>query len=166
MLEVLRGPWADARVLDLYAGSGALGLEALSRGAASVVLVESDRAAAATIRANADAVRRPGLDGGVAGGVDRSVDRSIDVQQQAVARWLRAPARADFDVVFCDPPYTTSSADVGTVVVELAASGRLAAGALVVLERSARDPGWQWVDGFEPVRDRRYGEAHLWIARW
>jgi 16S rRNA (guanine966-N2)-methyltransferase len=162
MLEVLRGPWADTRVLDLYAGSGALGLEALSRGAASVVLVESDRAAAATIRTNADAVRRPGLDGGV----DGEVDRSVDVQQQTVARWLRGSVHWDFDVVFCDPPYSTSSTDVATVVAELAASGRLAAEALVVLERSARDPDWQWPDRFEPVRDRRYGEAHLWIARW
>ncbi|MCL2089658.1 MAG: 16S rRNA (guanine(966)-N(2))-methyltransferase RsmD [Micrococcales bacterium] len=139
------GAVADARVLDLYAGSGALGLEALSRGAASAVLVESDAAAARVCRAN---VRALDL-----------VDRA-QVVQTTVERYLaQAPARAD--LVLADPPYALD--DLDDVLTALVAV--LAPGGTVVVERAARSAPLRWPDGLVPDDDRRYGETHVWTAR-
>jgi 16S rRNA (guanine966-N2)-methyltransferase len=147
-------------VLDLYAGSGALGLEALSRGASVVDLVESDKDAVTTIRANLE-------------GVARATGPSVaHVHRQPVERWLSRPptgTRDRYDVVFCDPPYATSVAAVLGVLGALGQpgpAGWLADDAVVVLERASRDPAWEWPAGYEALRDRRYGEAHLWIAGW
>lgn len=131
-----------ARVLDLYAGSGAVGLEALSRGAAHVVLVESDVRAAAVIRRNAEAVGLPGA--------RVVVDR--------VERFL-ATCATSFDVVFMDPPYDTSDEIVARVLAAVPLDG------VVVVERSARSPEPVWPDGIERVKERRYGEGVLWYGR-
>jgi len=147
-LEALRGPLAGARFLDLYAGSGAVGLEALSRGAARVVLVESDRTAVATATDNA---RGLGLPGAV-------------VRPLAVRRYLAgAPER--FDVAFADPPYAVGDEELAATVSRLRVGGWLAAGAVVVVERAVRDGAWRWPTGVVPDRDRRYGEARLWYGR-
>jgi len=126
----LSGSIEGARCLDLYAGSGALGFEAASRGAAGVVLVEKDATAVACMR---DAAARLGAE-------------QIRVVQADVHRWLQGPAEA-FDIVFLDPPY--GSTDLGALCARLAAGHWLARGALVYLEtlHSADDPalppGWQ-----------------------
>lgn len=130
-----------ARVLDLYAGSGAVGLEALSRGAAAAVLVESDVKAAAVIRRNADAVGLPGA--------RVVVDR--------VERFLAADA-ASYDICFLDPPYDVSDEIVARVLAAVRAE-------VVVVERSARSPEPAWPQGVERVRERRYGEGVLWYGR-
>jgi 16S rRNA (guanine966-N2)-methyltransferase len=132
---------SGARVLDLYAGSGAVGLEALSRGAAHVVLVESDLKAANVIRRNVDAVGLPGA--------RVVVDR--------VERFL-AGDRSAYDVVFLDPPYATADDIVGRVLAALDAE-------VVVVERSSRGGPPPWPEAFEPVRDRRYGDGTLWYGR-
>jgi 16S rRNA (guanine966-N2)-methyltransferase len=145
-LESLRGTaWDGARVLDLYAGSGAFGLEALSRGAAAAVLVESDVRAAAVIRRNAEAVGVPGS--------RVVVDR--------VERFLASAGGAAFDVVFLDPPYDVT----GEIVARVLAAAPLADGGLLVVERSARSPEPEWPEGVERVQERRYGEAALWYGR-
>lgn len=145
-LEARHGTLRRATVLDLYAGSGALGLEALSRGAARAVLVESDARAARTARANLAAL---GLPGG-------------QVVADRVERLLAAgPGGPGFDVVLADPPYVL---DPAAAIAALVSRGWLAPGATVVLERSARDRPWVWPAGLEPLRDRRYGEAALWYA--
>lgn len=133
-----------ARVLDLYAGTGALGLEALSRGAASVVLVDHDGGAAGVLRRNAEAVGLPGA----------------EVVHAPVDRWLAGPAAAYglFDVVFLDPPY----AQTGLPLPAL--RPLLDEDAVVVVERSSRDAPLVWPDGYEGVRARRYGEAMIWIG--
>ncbi|PRY17377.1 16S rRNA (guanine(966)-N(2))-methyltransferase RsmD [Kineococcus rhizosphaerae] len=139
-----------ARVLDLYAGSGALGLEAASRGAQRVVLVEAARAAAATARANATAV-------GLAG---------VRVAPERVERFLASAAavvEGGWDLVFVDPPYAVDSDDVAAVLATLAPL--LAPGATVVVERSSRTPEPRWPDGVDDVRERRYGETSVWVAR-
>ena len=130
-----------ARVLDLYAGSGAVGLEALSRGASHVVLVESDVKAANVIRRNVDAVGLPGA--------RVVVDR--------VERFLASGA-GTYDVVFLDPPYATSDEIVGRVLAAVR-------GEVVVVERSARSPEPPWPPSLERVRERRYGEGVLWYGR-
>lgn len=159
-LESLRGPWAGAVVLDLYAGSGALGLEALSRGAVHVDLVESDRVAATVLEANGAAVE--GADG---------VRGAAQVHAITVQRWLARHARSldgerpdarPYDVVFCDPPYTAPSDEVAGVLSGLI--GALADGAVLVVERPHRGASWVWPPGLVALRDRAYGEAHLWIG--
>lgn len=133
-----------ARVLDLYAGSGAVGLEALSRGAAHAVLVESDVRAAAVIKRNADTVGLPGA--------RVVVDR--------VERFLASDAAA-YDVVFLDPPYATSD----EIVARVLAAVRLAPRGVLVVERSVRSPAPSWPDGVDGVKERRYGEGTLWYGR-
>ena len=140
-----------ARVLDLYAGSGALGLEAASRGAVSVVLVESDRRAAEVIAGN---VRDLGV------GPHVRVTRSS--VEAALARAAGVSERAD--LVFIDPPYDVDEASLAVVLGRLAA-GWLAEGGLVVVERSKRSPEPAWPSGLERVgKPRKYGETTIWWA--
>ncbi|RBY82073.1 16S rRNA (guanine(966)-N(2))-methyltransferase RsmD [Geodermatophilus sp. TF02-6] len=138
-----------ASVLDLYAGSGALGLEALSRGAAQVVFVESGPRVLPVLRANLAAV---GLPGGrvVAGSVPTVVAG-------------RPPTR--FDLVLADPPYATPVAEVLGVLEALVTGEWLAEDAVVVVERSAREEPWEWPTPLRGLRDRRYGEAVLRYGR-
>jgi 16S rRNA (guanine966-N2)-methyltransferase len=155
------GTFDGARVLDLYAGSGAIGLEALSRGAERVLLVESDARAAAVIKANVAAVGLPGA------------TLAIDRAERLLAR-PPAPARvgpdadADpdagrFDLVFADPPYAVAEAAV-TRVLTLLEGGWLADDALVVVERATRSGPLDWPPGFLPGKSRRYGEATFWYG--
>jgi 16S rRNA (guanine966-N2)-methyltransferase len=145
-----RGGLVGTRFLDLYAGSGAVGLEALSRGAQEVLLVEADRAAAQVLRRNIDTVD---LDGAT-------------VQVAAVEQLVRSTAGTQYDVAFLDPPYVAADDDVVDVLSSLARRHWLAADALVVVERASRGPELAWPVGFEGLRSRRYGEATLWFGRF
>lgn len=138
-----------AAVLDLCAGSGALGLEALSRGAARATFVESDRRAAGVLRRNVAAVGLPGA----------------HVHAAAAATVLAGPAPHPHDVVLVDPPYDTPDAEVAGWLAA-AARGWLADGATVVVERGARSGAFAWPDGFTAVRERRYGDTVLHVARF
>jgi 16S rRNA (guanine966-N2)-methyltransferase len=143
------GSLAGARVLDLYAGSGAVGLEALSRGAEHVLLVEHGARATRVIRENIEAIGLPGA----ALAADR-VERVL----------ARGPEGGRYDVVFADPPYALADAVVSQVLSLLAGQGWLAPGALVILERATRSGPVNWPDGFVPDRARRYGEATFWYG--
>ncbi len=142
------GDVGGLRVLDLFAGSGAVGLEALSRGAADVVLVDSARAAWPVIEANLAAVALPGAR------LDRRTVRSF----------LADPAPEPFDVVFADPPYDVPDDEVDALLETLAA-GWLAPGADVVVERSNRSRQPHWPAVIEATKSRRYGDAVLWYGR-
>lgn len=149
-IESQLGTLAGRVVVDLYAGSGAVGLEARSRGARAVTLVERDRAAAELIRANARAL---GLDG-------------VHIVTNSAERWAAQPSRGGgFDVAFLDPPYSVADDTVTDVLRLLVQNGWLVEGALVVLERASRDAGWRWPTGWEGTRSRRYGETMLWYGR-
>jgi 16S rRNA (guanine966-N2)-methyltransferase len=137
------------RVLDLYAGSGAVGLEALSRGAASALLVDSDAAALRALRANVAALGLPGA----------------EVVAAKAERLAERPPSAPCDVAFLDPPYAVTDDDVRAVLAALRANGWLAPDALVVVERASRGAAWEWPEGLEGERSRRYGEATLWYGR-
>jgi 16S rRNA (guanine966-N2)-methyltransferase len=143
------GTLAGARVLDLYAGSGAVGLEALSRGAAHVLLVESGARAARVIRQNIETV---GLDG---------AELAADKVERVLSR---GPAGDRYDVVFADPPYAMPGAEVTGVLAGLVGHGWLAPGALVIVERATRSGALRWPAGFVPDRARRYGEATIWYG--
>jgi 16S rRNA (guanine966-N2)-methyltransferase len=152
------GSLAGARVLDLYAGSGAVGLEALSRGARDVLMVESDAQAVAVIRANIATV---GIEGARVrhDRVERVLARSPAASGQADS--VDRPDR--YDLVFADPPYTTTVAAV-TRMLTLLADGWLADDALVVVERATRSGPVHWPPGYLPGKSRRYGEATFWYG--
>jgi 16S rRNA (guanine966-N2)-methyltransferase len=148
-VEAMRGGLTGAAVLDLYAGSGAVGLEALSRGAASVLLVEADARAARVIRANIVALGLPG-----AQVVNATVERALAAGP---------PAERQRDFVFADPPYAVPDAELTRMLTALTL-GWLAPGALVAVERATRSGAPTWPAGYEPDRSRRYGEATVWYG--
>lgn len=146
------GSLGGLSVLDLYAGSGAVGLEALSRGAARVLLVESDPRAASVVKANIAAVAL----------------RGAAVLTDRVERVLaRPPDGPGYDLVFADPPYAVTTAAVSAVLGQLdggPGGGWLAAGALVVVERATRSGPFDWPPGYAGGKSRRYGEATFWYG--
>jgi 16S rRNA (guanine966-N2)-methyltransferase len=145
----IMGSLAGTRVLDLYAGSGAVGLEALSRGAAHVLLVESGDRASRVIRQNIEAIALPGA----------------EVSTDRVARVLaRGPAGGRYALVFADPPYALGGEEVTAMLSALADRAWLTPGALVVVERATRSGPLDWPDGLVPDRARRYGEATIWYG--
>ncbi len=143
------GSLAGLRVLDLYAGSGAVGLEARSRGAGVVTFVEHDRRTAALISEN---VRTLGF------------HQRVDVIIAAVSSTLARAPRAPYDLVFSDPPYPHSTEDIDRDLVSLVAHGWLVPGAMVVLERGSRGSDPTWPQGIVSQRSKKYGESVLWYG--
>lgn len=135
-------------VLDLYAGSGALGLEALSRGAAAALFVESDRRAADVLAGNIAAL-------GLAGAT---------LRRGTVAAVLAGGASEPFDLVFADPPYEVGAGEVDALPGLLRAGGWVAPGSVAVIERAASSPGVRWPDGWAVWPQRRYGDTRLELA--
>lgn len=144
--DALRG----AAVLDLYAGSGALALEAVSRGAASADLVEKSPRAASVAQRNAGRVAKA-LAAGVA----------IRVHRSSADAFLRTTG-ATFDLVFLDPPYDVGETELSSTLALLVP--RLAQGADVVIERASRSPEPALPAGLTPTRSKRYGDTTLWWA--
>ncbi|HEY9499547.1 MAG TPA: 16S rRNA (guanine(966)-N(2))-methyltransferase RsmD [Terrimesophilobacter sp.] len=144
---------AGARVVDLYAGSGALGLEAASRGAASVTLVERNTAAAQVCRNNAARVKK---------NAPKSSRLEIILSGQPVQALL-ASSLATWDLVFLDPPYELAETELLQNLESLLP--RLAPGATVVLERSSRSQEPDWPQGLLLDRRKDYGDTSLWWLR-
>lgn len=145
-LESMVGTVLGKRVLDLYAGSGALGLEALSRGAELVVMIEHDRKAFAVCKENIATVGMP----------------RAHVQRNTVESYLAAPGEI-FDIAIADPPYSETNPKIEQMLALLAS--RLADGAVVVVERSSRTEPFVWPEEYVVDRERKYGEATLYYAR-
>ena len=139
-----------ARVVDLCAGSGALGLEAASRGAGDVTLVDSSRTATETCRRN---IRALGL-------------RGVRAVTAKAAIFLSGAAGAPVDLVLLDPPYELSEEELTAILAPLIRSEEpwLTASAVVVVERSTRSPEPTWPEGMRRFADRRYGETTIWFA--
>ncbi|MEV6351168.1 16S rRNA (guanine(966)-N(2))-methyltransferase RsmD [Streptomyces hydrogenans] len=139
-----------ARVADLYAGSGAVGLEALSRGAVHALLVEADARASRTVRENVRALGLPGAEA-----------RTGKAEQV-----VTGPAPAEpYDLVFLDPPYAVPDDELREILLTLRSGGWLSEDAVVTVERSTRGGAFGWPDGFAPLRSRRYGEGTFWYGR-
>ncbi|GGD17487.1 16S rRNA (guanine(966)-N(2))-methyltransferase RsmD [Nocardioides daphniae] len=136
------------RFLDLYAGSGAVGLEAWSRGAGVVTFVEQDRRTAALVQSNA-------RDLGFA---------KADIRSASVSAVLATSPAAPYDVVFSDPPYPLEPERVDADLAALVRHGWLVPGALVVVERGVRSPSPTWPDGLVGRREKKYGETVLWYG--
>jgi len=148
-LESRLGDLAGLRVLDLYAGTGAVGLEALSRGAGLLTSVESDRRTARLVAQNAEAL-----------GFHR-----VEVVALPVARALATAPRAPYDLVFADPPYPLGEVELAQALALLVGQGWVGPDSLLVVERSARSPEPTWPDELELERSKDYGETVLWYVR-
>ncbi|MGN0100393.1 16S rRNA (guanine(966)-N(2))-methyltransferase RsmD [Dietzia sp. CH92] len=146
---------AGAAVLDLFAGSGALGLEALSRGADTAWFVEENHRAVACLKKN------------VAGASSSSPSLRTTVRRASLPAAVEGacPVPGGFDLVLADPPYDRSAALDEPILRALTAGGWLAGDALVVWERSRRDPAVRWPDGYDVVFERTYGETAVEMAR-
>lgn len=148
---------SGTRVLDLYAGSGSLGAESASRGAASVELVEFNEKAAAVCQRNAELVNK------VLG------SKVVRVQRSKVEAFLARAAEAgveagadQWDLVFMDPPYPLTETELSTVLELL--GPRLSSFAVVVVERSSRTPEPAWPASLVLLAEKKYGETRLWFA--
>lgn len=133
--------------LDLYAGSGAMALEAASRGARPVTAAESDRRTAEVIRRNA-----------------RELGLTIDLRTTPVEELLAGTAPRAYDIIWADPPYPVPTEQLEQVLGRVWATGWLAADGLLVVERSSRDRDPQWPDGID-AWSRRYGETTIHYAQ-
>ncbi|MFC9428468.1 16S rRNA (guanine(966)-N(2))-methyltransferase RsmD [Streptomyces sp. NPDC056987] len=148
--QALLGTLEGVRIADLYAGSGAVGLEALSRGAAHALLVEADGRAARTVRENVAALGLPGA----------------EVRTGKAEQIVTGPAPEDpYDLVFLDPPYAVTDDDLREILLTLRTGGWLGDDAVATVERSTRGGEFGWPAGFVPLRSRRYGEGTLWYGR-
>ena len=151
LLRLGPGRLVGARVLDLYAGSGALGLEALSRGAAAALLVERDAAAARAIRANI---------------VSLGFEERATLRVATVAAVLGGPGpAATFDLVLLDPPYDTPASEVEGALRLLGAEAWTASDATVVVERAAGSPPVEWPEGWGSTWERCYGDTLVLFAQ-
>jgi 16S rRNA (guanine966-N2)-methyltransferase len=145
-LTALCGELDGLSFLDLYAGSGAVGLEAASRGATRVLLVERDPIAVRAATSNLDTLALAG----------------VELRADSVERVLATPAPDPFDIAFLDPPY---SEPVDAVLRSLVTGKWLAVEAVVCVERATRDGAPPWPAGIESLRSRKYGEGTLWYGR-
>ena len=148
LFSVLGSRVEGARVLDLFAGTGALAIEALSRGAASAVLVEQSAQATAVIRANLEALDLTGV---------------ATVRRTKAEVYLRSQRDGPFDLVFLDPPYALPVGLLAGILARLARAA-LTPGAVVALESSARAEPPPWPSTLRPEPPRRYGDTALHLA--
>jgi 16S rRNA (guanine966-N2)-methyltransferase len=145
------GRLVGARVLDLYAGSGALGLEALSRGAAEAVFVDRDRAAGRAIQANIETLR---------------FGHRAVLRLRPVATVLAAgPESPPFDLALLDPPYDTPAGEVDSVLRLLVEEGWVTPEATVVVERAAASSPLSWPAGWGSTWERCYGDTLVLFAQ-
>ena len=151
--DIIRG----ARVLDAFGGSGALGCEALSRGAASVTLLDTYPKAVAVIRKNVAAVEKAMSRTGSSG----ATGSAARVQQSQALTYVKS-ASGPWDLVFVDPPYAMPNDQVSELLEAL--TPKLAEGAVVVVERSSRDPEPVWGEGLYCFSTRQHGETVLYYV--
>ncbi|MGZ5409769.1 MAG: 16S rRNA (guanine(966)-N(2))-methyltransferase RsmD [Aeromicrobium sp.] len=135
------------RFLDLFSGSGAIGLEAASRGASHVDLVENDRRAAHVIAANISELKC----------------QVAKLRTQPVERFVQDAPKAPYDVIFLDPPYAFDRSALEGLLRAISAAAWLAAGGVVVIERSRRDD-FSWPEPLAARRDKKYGDTVLWYG--
>lgn len=141
------GDFEDVRFLDLFAGSGAIGLEALSRSASTVHAVEKAENAIRAIKANAELVQQGNSLG------------DFHLYAMSVQKFVEAPAPTSYDIVYVDPPYDFPEKDLYKCLIDLRAGAFLREGAVIAVERAGKSPALQWPDGYEAMRERNYGQA-------
>ena len=146
------GSFEDLHVLDLYAGTGAIALEALSRGAAIVHAVEKDDAAAKAITSNHENLKTahcPGI---------------FHLYAMSVHRFLQDKAAQPYHFIYIDPPYEVDDLDVVENLIQLRDGGYLHPQALIAIERNSRVKEISWPDGMEALREKNYGQATIFYG--
>jgi 16S rRNA (guanine966-N2)-methyltransferase len=146
------GSFEDLHVLDLYAGTGAIALEALSRGAAIVHAVEKDDAAAKAITSNHENLKTahcPGI---------------FHLYAMSVHRFLQDKAAQPYHFIYIDPPYEVDDLDVVENLIQLRDGGYLHPQALIAVERNSRVKEISWPDGMEALREKNYGQATIFYG--
>lgn len=146
------GDFDGLHVLDLYAGTGAIALEALSRGATLVHAVEKDESAAKAIESNYENLKSaqcPGI---------------FHLYTMGVHRFLQDKAQVQYHFIYIDPPYDVDDIDVTETLIQLVSGGFLHPQALIAIERNSRVRELLWPDGFERVREKNYGQATIFYG--
>lgn len=146
------GDFEGLNVLDLYAGTGAIALEALSRGAAIVHAVENNEQACTAISSNYDSIKSAQCPG------------TFHLYRMGVHKFVSDKAQYQYHVIYIDPPYEVDDADVAETLVQLASNGFLHPDALVAVERNSRVKELLWPDGYEEARSKNYGQAVIFYA--
>ena len=148
------GTFEGLRVLDLFAGSGAIGLESLSRGATLVHVVEKDEQALKTIEANHELVKKSNPAG------------KLQIFGMSVERFLNDQPREKYHLVYIDPPYEFSNQGVEDILSKLHDDNFLSSDAFIAVERNTRMDQFVWPDAFIPARERNYGQASIYYANF
>ena len=150
-LESEYGDLRGIRFLDLFAGSGAVSAEAISRGARACVAVESDRAALAIARSNIEMAQSLS---------DAEEVMVIDSDVESFSSRISNP----YDVIFMDPPYAYPDEDLRDLLVRLLSSGAIVQQSLIVIERASRTDSFPWPDEMHEVKVRKYGNAAIFYG--
>jgi 16S rRNA (guanine966-N2)-methyltransferase len=148
------GTFEGLHVLDLFGGSGAIGLESLSRGATSVHIVEKDDEAQKTIETNFEIVKKSNPTG------------SFYLYGMSAERFLKDAPKDKYHLVYIDPPYDFSNQAVEDVLSALHDYEFLSSDAFIAVERTARGAQFIWPDAFVPARERKYGQATIYYANY
>ena len=146
------GDFLGLHVLDLFAGSGAVGFEALSRGATLVHGVEKESDAIKTITTNSEIVAKAGPTG------------KFHLYSMSVQRFVSDPAHDQYHLVYIDPPYDLPSSQLEEILRLLAQGNFLKSDAFIAVERRAKGGKFTWPESYEPVRERNYGQATIYYA--
>jgi len=146
------GDFEGLRVLDLYAGTGAIALEALSRGAALVHCVENNENAVSAINKNYDSIKSAQLPG------------TFHLYAMSVHRFLQDQAAQSYHFIYIDPPYDVEDIDVIETLIQLRDGGYLNESTLIAVERNSRVRELSWPDGYEALREKKYGQAVIFFG--
>jgi 16S rRNA (guanine966-N2)-methyltransferase len=147
------GDFTALKVLDLFAGSGAIGLEALSRGAGLVHTIENNDGACRTISKNAELVMKAKTLG------------EFHLYAMSAQKFLEIPANTGYDIIYIDPPYDFSEVELYQCLVQLRAGDFVKSDGVVVVERASKSASMKWPTGFEPIRERTYGQAIIYYGK-
>jgi len=148
------GDFLGLHVLDLFGGSGAIGLEALSRGASLVHIVEKDVDAQKTIENNCELVNK-----------NKPVGK-FHLYSMSAQRFVSDPPKEKYHIVYVDPPFDFSDAEVEEILTKLNTGGFLKEDAIIAVERTSKRSNFSWPYGFSAVRERNYGQATIFYGNY
>ena len=164
-LESEIGTCEGISFLDLYGGTGAVGLEALSRGAAQVIVIEKDVKAANVCRTNYELVTS--VVSGKFSVLRMSVDSYLDSNPDSTPNSnpnSTLDEKSHFDVIYLDPPYEVPNSTIEKVLMKIFEKKILKPEGIAIVERSSRTTAFAWPEGFTPIKERKYGEGIVYFA--
>jgi 16S rRNA (guanine966-N2)-methyltransferase len=147
------GDFVGIHFLDLFAGSGAIGLEALSRGSSLVHSVEKNEVACKTISKNFDLISKSKVAG------------SFHLYAMSSQRFVEGPPPTQYDIVYLDPPYDFPVAELLKCLASLRAGGFLKEDTVIAVEKASKSQSLIWPDGYEAFRERGYGQAVIYYGK-